>query len=259
MKEEGFDVRIVRYEEIHRINPKDEEAMIKAIDPRPHEKILDTFCGYGAVGKNCLEKEPRIDLWLNDESKVQMERAKENLPKIPSDHFILGHFPNISFPTGEFDKVVIKMGLHEVPKKEQFKVAKKAFEVLKPHGKFIIWDIMLNKDNQSLFQKIIRKKDELADFTLLVKERYFFTEDEFLEVVKSAGFLKIKDFHTIRYRFSSLNRLKPELKNDKNRLHELNNFIRQVFPEKLKKSLEYRDIGEDIQFNVTKKIYVMEK
>jgi len=118
---------------------------------------------------------------------------------------------------------------------------------------------MLNKDNQSLFQKIIRKKDELADFTLLVKERYFFTEDEFLEVVKSAGFLKIKDFHTIRYRFSSLNRLKPELKNDKNRLHELNNFIRQVFPEKLKKSLEYRDIGEDIQFNVTKKIYVMEK
>ena len=259
MTKEGFDVRIVSYEHIHSINPKDEEAMAKAINPKPRERILDAFCGYGAVGKNCLAKEPKIDLWLNDESKVQIKRAKENLPNVQANHFILAHFQDVSFQKEYFDKVVIKMGLHEVPKKEQVKVAKKVFQILKPNGKFIVWDIMLNKDNQTLFQDVIRKKDELAGFDMLTRERYFFREDEFLETIKKAGFSKIKEFHTISYRFSSRKMLESELHNDKKLLDKLNEFIRNRFPEELKKPLKYEDLGEDIQFTIIKKIFVMNK
>lgn len=259
MTKEGFDTRIVSYEHIHSIDPKDEEAMIKAIDPKPNEKILDTFCGYGAVGENCLKKEPKIDLWLNDESEVQIKRAKENLHNIPTNHFILGHFPKVQFPKENFDKVVIKMGLHEVPKNEQIKVAKKVCQILKPKGKLIIWDIMLDKDTQTLFQDVIRKKDELAGFDILIRERYFFREDEFLETMKRAKFQKIKDFHIINYRFSSRKRLESELRNDWKLLDKLNKFIRKRFPEELKKPLRFKDLGEDIQFNIIKKIYVMTK
>ena len=259
MKKEGFDVRIVSYEHIHSIKPEDEEAFLRAIAPKPHDKILDAFCGYGAIGKNCINKEPKIDLYLNDESEVQIKRARENLPKLPKEKFICSEFEEAGFKDSFFDKVVIKMGLHEVPKDEQLVVAKEVFRILKPTGRFVIWDIMLNKQNQKLWQEVIRKKDELAGFDMLVKERYFFREDEFKKNMKRAGFKKIKEFYIVNYRFSSVKRLESELHNDKKRLEKLNEFIRKRFPENLKKKHKYEDFGDDIQFNITKKIYVMEK
>lgn len=259
MRKEGFDVRIVSYEHIHGIKPEDKKALIDAIDPKPGEQILDAFCGYAAVGKECFEREPQIDLWMNDESGVQLERARENLPYSSQSHFILGHFPDVSFETGSFDTVVIKMGLHEVPKAEQLRVSRRAREILKPKGKLVIWDIMLNKDNQTMFQNVIRKKDELAGFDMLIRERYFFREEEFLETMKQAGFSRVKEFHVVSSRFSSLKRLEQELHNDKSLLKQLNEFIRQVFPESLKKSHGYEDKGDDIQFNIPKKIYVMKR
>jgi ubiquinone/menaquinone biosynthesis C-methylase UbiE len=259
MKKEGFDVRIVSYEHIHSIKPKDKKALIDAINPKPNEKILDAFCGYGAVGKDCLEREKKLDLYFEDESGVQIKRAKENLPNIPKNRFSSNSFIKNDFKKEFFDKVVIKMGLHEIPKKQQLEVSKEAYRILKPDGKLIIWDIMLNKETQKLFQDIIRKKDELAGFDMLVRERYFFREDEFLETMKKAKFSKIKEFHTIDYRFSSKKRLEQELHNSLKRLQELNEFIRKKFTEKLKKSLKYKDLGDDIQFNIIKKIYVMEK
>jgi ubiquinone/menaquinone biosynthesis C-methylase UbiE len=256
---EGFDKRIVSYEYIHSITAEDQKALLNAIDPQPHDKILDAFCGYGAVGKLCLEKEPSIDLWLNDESIVQIKRAEENLVGLSKTHFILGHFPNVDFDGSSFDKVVIKMGVHEVPKVDQSMVAKKVFEILNPHGKFVVWDIMLKKEFQKMWQDIIRKKDALAGFDMLVKERYFFREDEFLDNMKKAGFTKVRDFHTVKYRFSSIKRLREELHNDKRLLDQLNDYIRQRVPEDLKKTLKYEDKGDDIQLSITKKIYVMEK
>ena len=255
----GFDERIVSYEYIHNISPEDEKALLDAINPQPGEKILDTFCGYGAVSKNCLKREKTIDLWLNDVSEVQLKRARKNLPELLEERFILGYFPEIKLTDGSFDKVFIKMGLHEVPKEEQARVAKKIFGLLKPGGKFIVWDIMLNDENQELFQDVIRKKDELAGFDRLAKERYFFREDEFLETMSEAGFEKIKEFHSINYRFSSRKRLEQELHNDKSLLEQLNKFIRERFPERLKEILKYEDLGDDIQFTITKKIYAMEK
>lgn len=259
MRKEGFDVRIVSYEHIHSIDSKDEKAMLDAINPRPNQKILDAFCGYGAVGKNCLLRESNINLYLDDESEVQIKRARENLPQIPKNHFSTESFPKSHFENNFFDTIVIKMGLHEVRKDEQLKVLKDFLRILKPEGKVIVWDIMLNKNNQTLFQDIIRKKDELAGFDMLIKERYFFREEEFLDNVIRAGFTKIKDFHTINYRFSSRKRLESELKNDMNLLKKLNDYIRKRFPEQLRETLKYSDLGEDVRFNVIKKIYIINK
>ncbi len=259
MGKEGFDLRIVSYEHIHSIKPEDKKALIEAIDLRPNEKILDAFCGYAAIGQSCLEREPAIELWLNDESEVQLSRAKENVPEVQKNHFVLGSFPTVPFEHSFFDKIVIKMGLHEVSKPDQPRVAKKARDILKEKGMLVIWDIMLNEDTQVLFQDIIRKKDELAGFHRLAKERYFFREDEFLQTMKEAGFSKIQEFHVMTYRFSSIKRLEQELNNDRIRLKQLNEFIRKRFPDALRQRLHYEEKGEDTQFNVTKKIYIMEK
>ncbi|MEK6917814.1 MAG: class I SAM-dependent methyltransferase [Nanoarchaeota archaeon] len=259
MKKEGFDVRIVSYEYIHSINPSDFKALVKAVNPKPNENILDAFCGYGAVGKTILAKEKKANLYFEDESEVQLKRAIKNITEIPKNRFISTKFPKTGFTQEFFDKIVIKMGIHEVSKKIQYEVAKEVNRVLKKNGKFIVWDIMLSKKNQKLFQDVLRKKDELAGFNILTRERYFFREDEFIDAMKKGGFSHIKEYRKITYRFSSNKRLHQELKGDIKRLNKLNDFIRKVFPEKLKKEMKYKDSGEDIQFNIVKKIYVMTK
>lgn len=259
MKKQGFDTRIVSYEYIHSIKSEDKKALIDAINPKPSQKILDAFCGYGAIGKECLSRQPKIDLYLNDESVVQLKRAEENLPEIPKNHFSSDSFPKNHFQSLFFDTIVMKMSLHEVSKEKQPKVLEEMFRILKKEGKLAVWDIMLDHKNQTLFQDIIRKKDELAGFTMLMKERYFFREDEFIENVKQSGFTKVEQFHTICYRFSSKKRLEAELHNDPTLLEKLNNYIKQRFPKEMKKTLRYEDLGEDIQFNVIKKIFVIKK
>ena len=157
------------------------------------------------------------------------------------------------------DKIVIKMGLHEVSLAQHLQILKEFNRILKLTGKIIVWDIMLNDNTQSLFQDIIREKDRLAGYDLLTTERYFFRENEFLKNTEEAGFTKVTEFHKISYRFSSKRRLESELKNDISKLKELNEFIRIRFPQNLKQLMNYEEKGDDIQFTITKKIYVLQK
>ncbi len=256
---QGFDVRNVSYEHIHSIKPEDFKALIDAIDPKPEETILDAMCGYGAVGKGILEREPNVSLYFLDESSVQLDRARENIKEITEDRFVLAEFPSHNFTPGFFDKIVLKMGLHEVSREKQILVVREINKILKPNGKFIVWDIMLNESTQTLFQDIIRKKDELSGFDMLAHERYFFTEQEFIETMTRSGFSKIKDFHTISYRFQSRKRLESELQNDLKKLEAFNSYVRERFPDALKATANYEDEGENISFNITKKIFVIEK
>lgn len=257
--QQGFDVRNVSYEHIHSIKPEDFRALIDAVDPQPKDVIMDAMCGYAAVGKGILERQPHTDLYLLEESSVQLERAKENIPELPGDRFILAEFPSHNFAPEFFDKIVIKMGLHEVSREKQLVVAREVNTLLKLNGKFIIWDVMLSEATQELFRGVIRKKDELSGFDMLTRERYFFTEDEFCQTMKDGGFSEVKEYHTISYRFSSRKRLESELQNDEDKLNQLNQYIRKQFPEALKKEMDYNDEGENISFNIVKKIFVMEK
>jgi len=256
---EGFDNRIVEYEYIHSIDPKDTAALVNAIDPKDGQIILDGMCGYGSVAKSILEKNKSVAIYLLDESSVQIKRARKNLPLLTSGRFITRKFTYSKLKLEYFDTVVIKMGLHEVSKKDQIAVLKESFRILKPTGKLVIWDIMLDDMTQKLFQKIIKKKDKLAGYNMLVKERYFFREEEFIKNVKRAGFRKINDFHSINYRFSSLKRLESELHNNFIKLNKFNEYIRDIFPKKLRDKMEYKDINPDIQFNIKKKIFKIEK
>lgn len=256
---QGFDMRNVSYEHIHSIKPEDVKALMDAVDPQSGEVIMDAMCGYGSVGKAILDRRSDAVLYLLEESEVQLERAKENLSNLPKDRFVLSEFPLHDFTAAFFDKIVIKMGLHEVSKEKQFEVAKGVFDLLKPLGKFIVWDIMLTEATQKLFQDIIRKKDELSGFDMLARERYFFREDEFKKVMSDAGFKTVEAFHTISYRFSSRKRLESELQNDLKKLQSLNDYIRGRFPGALKEEMSYADEGDNISFNIVKKIFVIQK
>jgi len=256
---QGFDKRIVSYEYIHSISPEDFNKLIDAVDPKDGEVILDAMCGYGAVGKAILERAPGINLYLNDESSVQIERAVENVPGLDKSHFDTHQLPDNNYAKGYFDKIIVKMGLHEVSLTKHLEILKEFYSLLKPNGKVIVWDIMLSNETQELFQEIIRKKDALAGYDMLTNERYFFREDEFIENARQAGFANITEFHTIHYTFSSEKRLEQELGSRPDKLKELNEFIREKFTPELKKLLDFKDDGDNISFTITKKIFVLGK
>lgn len=278
----GFDDRVIRYEKIHKVTDMDYKALVGAINPQPGEVIFEGCAGYADVSKHIIEATDDFDakpeIYILDESPVQVSRAREELKLLPDDHILLGDIRSTGMPDGSFDKAIIKMGVHELPEDEQPKVFVEMYRILNPNGKFIIWELSLDRDTQKVFQDILRKKDELAGFELLVKNRYFQRHDELITLFENAGFKDVKDEHTIRYIFNpkgridelvskerlqilkNKERLSPKdeetlLKLGQERANTLIEYIRRrisTSPEDLLTKIEYQDLGDDIEMTFDK-------
>lgn len=281
-QQHGFDTRIVRYEEIHKVTGKEYKALVKAIDPQPGEAILEGCAGYADVSQHIIEATEDFDekpeIYILDESPVQIARARKELGTLPDDHVLIGDVRETGLPGNKFDKTIIKMGVHELPQREQSKVFAEMNRVLKPGGRFIIWELSLDQDTQKVFQDVIRKKDELAGFDLLVANRYFQRHDELEKLFEEAGFEDVKDEHHIRYVFNPKGRIdelvskerlqmkseKGDLSSeDEEALHRLGQqrvdalikYIREraaALPEEVRQKIEYKDLGNDIEMTFDK-------
>lgn len=47
----GHDKRVVSFEYIHNIKPKDFERLITAVRLKNNDRVLEVMCGYGSVSK----------------------------------------------------------------------------------------------------------------------------------------------------------------------------------------------------------------
>lgn len=279
----GFDYRIVEYEKIHKIKDEYFEELVDAVDPKPGDVVLDGMDGYGSVSKwiskRAEEQGFKPEIYTLDESKAQIDRARKNIPDIDEQHIIQADIRETGFPNEKFDSVVIKMGVHEVPKEEQEKLFTEIYRILKPGGKFVIWELALDEENQKIFQDIIRKKDELAGFDKLVKNRYFPRHEELQELFEKAGFVDVRDHYEIFYEPSTLGRKEELVSKERKQLseqkgeiseedeehlkqlgeekaEELTRYTRERIPENLREKMKYKDLGNDVQFQVKKIIMV---
>lgn len=279
----GFDDRIVDFSVIHNHKPEDVEAFVKIIDAKPGQIILDGMDGYGSVAKEILKKTGDLhpEIYTVDESSVQVERARHNIPHAEQHHIIQSDIRKTPFEDSKFDIVVIKMGIHELPKDEQIKVVREMYRVLKPGGKFVTWELsFLDSETQKAFQDIIRKKDELAGFEKLVANRYFPRRDELLGLLSEAGFIDTSVAHhvdsqlTMRVRESELvsrdrkhildeegsissenEKMLQEL--GKKRCDDLVSFIKSYMlsaSDELKKKFDYYELENDIHLVPNKEI-----
>ncbi|MDD5148253.1 MAG: class I SAM-dependent methyltransferase [Candidatus ainarchaeum sp.] len=203
----GFDVRIVDFSLIHNHKKKDAEKLLEIINPKQGQAILDAMSGYGAVALEIFDFAKKnainLDLYLLDESKVQIERSKQNLLGLGPDRFVKSDIRKTIFSDAFFDTVIIKMGIHELPKKHQKAVFKEVFRILKKGGKLVVWDLsFLNPETQKVFQDIIRKKDRLAGFDELVRKRYFPRRQELFCLFKETGFESVSVVHKIDAKLS---------------------------------------------------------
>lgn len=203
----GFDDRIVDFKLVHNQKQEDFDAFVNIIDPQDGQVILDGMDGYGAVAKEILnaaaQKDFKPEIYTLDESVVQVERARKNVPDIREDHIIKADIRETPFADNFFDTVIIKMGIHEVPKEEQQKVVDEVYRIIKEGGKFVTWELsFLDSEMRQVFQDIIRKKDELAGFDKLVENRYFPLRKDLLNYFKNAGFKDVAVAHKVDAKLS---------------------------------------------------------
>lgn len=234
-KKTGFDTRIVRYEDIHSISDKDFDNLFYAINPVNNDFLLDLGCGYGAVTREIIRKKAAnnsFNFFLSDVSRVQLNRAVSELTNLFGQNsvannmeFYLDDITNSMLKSNYFDKVTAKMVIHEIKKNEQHLAINQIFRLLKPGGKFIIWDLFFHRDIQHFFQRIIRKKDQLAGFHELVTNRYLFNADELMSLLSKSGFIEIKINYEISYILETKKRLHVEFDSSIERLRSWNEFI----------------------------------
>jgi ubiquinone/menaquinone biosynthesis C-methylase UbiE len=263
----GYDKRYVPYEEIHNIRDEDFESLVEAVDPEEGDYILDAGAGYGAVTREIVQRTKLKDLrfCLLDISSFQIQRGIKHLSDLFGEdfmkdrsEFLLDSVLHPNYQDNCFDKVVAKMVIHELPKRSQVPALKELYRVLKPGGKIIIWDIMLDDATQEFFQDVIRKKDTLAEFHYLAKYRYFLTEAEWTELLRESGFKRIERHADVLYDLHTSRRLFAELGGDRARLNQWHEFIRErvsQMPEEVLRRMNYKDDGDDIGFTPPKAIY----
>lgn len=276
----GFDYRIVEYEKIHQIKQEQFDKLVETIDPKPGDVILDGMDGYGAVSREILKRTERSgfkpEIYTIDESKTQIERERANIPEIDEQHITQGDIRETGFPSGKFDSVAIKMGIHELPKEEQPRIFSEVHRILKPKGKFVVWDLALNERNQKVFQDIIRKKDELAGFNKLVQDRYFPRYNELGKLFEDAGFDDVRSYK-FPYEFSTYTRRDELVSKDRKQLLDqkgvltkegeerlrqlgeqrakiLADYARERIPEDMREEMKFKDLENDVRFQVEKVI-----
>jgi ubiquinone/menaquinone biosynthesis C-methylase UbiE len=242
----GWKIRNAVYETVHNINPTDLHQLVKSLEIKEGNIVADLMCGYGAVTREILKYHQVIPILL-DNSEEQLKKSYQELGKIER---IFSDIRECPLEDESIDRAVIKMGIHEVPKKDQQIIINQVYRILRQRGVFSMWDIMpTTEEEQILFQDIIRKKDKLAGFESFVTDRYFFKLDEGMNYLRTAGFKEVEHIHKMNFWYSIDKLLNSDFRNDKNKLEEWNEYIRQRVPENLKSKLGYVDKGEKIEMN----------
>ena len=109
--------------------------LLKALEFRSSEKILDFGSGAGVLAKKILKKlNPLSAITCLDKSDAFLNKAKRKLRKFKNIDFILGDIREKNLPKNYFDKIFITWVIHHLPNTEREEIIGAIIESLKPDG-----------------------------------------------------------------------------------------------------------------------------
>ncbi|GLU53572.1 class I SAM-dependent methyltransferase [Dyadobacter frigoris] len=233
----SYDERVIRYESVTNFSDDMFDDLVAIINPQDGEVILDCGAGYAPVTQAIIGKEPMLDIeyYILEYSIVQLQRAQievsellDSIGQIRSVSYQQNSAASMDYPDNFFDKVVTKMVLHELPAGEQIKMISEIFRILKPGGKLILWQTILDDSTVHFYRNMFRKKDSLAGYDSLVENRNFITQEAFYYLLENARFEKYDLAKAFIYNFNSKYRLYSELKGDLEKLKALNTYLLEM-------------------------------
>lgn len=175
---------------------------------REGEIILDIGSGGGLdvflASKKVGPKGKVIGLDMTEE---MVKRAKQNTKK--GNHtnveFKLGDAENIPLKNNSIDLVISNCVINLVPDKE--KVYKEIYRILKPGGRFVISDIVVEKD----LDKSVKDDPE----KLVACVGGALTEKEYINIIKKVGFINVKTLKKIPLVLSGIKVWSETIKGEK--------------------------------------------
>lgn len=243
-----YERRDVDYSKIHTSDPNVVSALCKSLDLLGDSVIADFMAGSGDLSfsvfnyYNSLNRATITPILID---KYARQFPESNyFPKILSDVL------SCPLMSNSVEGVIMKLGIHEIPKDRQFLVFNQAYRILVLKGHFSIFEIAeRNEEYREIFSKIVRKKDELAGFYDLEKNRYFCTEEELFTRFKDAGFKSPRKVATSYFNYNYTYLLNSDFKGDVHKLHEFLDFIRSTVSSDYRKELGFEDYGTSIKLN----------
>lgn len=108
-------------------------------------EILDLGCGNGNLTALLTESFPQANYYMLDASKEMIQLAKARFSSNPRIQFHEDYFQNVQFPDSTFDLVVAAFSLHHLKSEEKVTLISNIFGWLKPGGRFVYIDLMIDK------------------------------------------------------------------------------------------------------------------
>lgn len=160
--------------------------ILKNISPGENDCILDIGCGPGNILINLKEKFPKASIAGLDIDPKMIPVAKKKIEKAGfSIDLIEASATEIPFPPNSFDVALSTLLIHHLETKDKKIMLCEAFRVIKPGGKFYLFDFAPPKTFLGkFFSKIYRHLECIDDGV----------EGKYPDFLKEAGFQNI---HTL--------------------------------------------------------------
>lgn len=112
------------------------EWIVDSVDPQPGQNVLSLCCGTGTTDRALLQRVPSLQLTGVDAGAGQVATAQRK-NKDGSIRYVVGDASSTGLPGSTFNRVLISLALHEMPRKLRLAVLREARRVCTRDGTVI--------------------------------------------------------------------------------------------------------------------------
>lgn len=232
---QDYEKRDVDFSLIHNESDEVYYKLIDFMSIGDGQAFLDLGGGYGSFLYKLLNHIPetKMEYHLWDSSKTFIAKAKNDyerfIDKSPNINVNFVHHDSLKDlgNHSKFDVILCKMFIHEIPRSDKGKVFDNIYSLLKPGGRVYFWKPDLSVENYDFYTNVIAKKDQLANFENLAKERAFLLNSELEAYLADSGFQEISQLFDFDYLLQTERRLASEFRNETQKLIKWNNYIKE--------------------------------
>lgn len=159
IREQGEQVHIDNFYELKQPSMKRRvEEVIKRLDPRPGERILDVGCGVGTFAYHSAKAGAIVfGIDYSSESIASAKRFSEKYKVGSPENFVLGSAAKLPFDDCSFDKIVLADFIEHILNKEKEQALSEIKRVLKPGGTAVIFTPNAVREQIAVYYHWVRR------------------------------------------------------------------------------------------------------